>query len=102
MQKISGVLDPEIAAQRPKLILGCRAEVTMVSGQTHVAVINGIPGNESNPLPKQDIARKFIGLSQPVLGTEANEAFERVWNVGEAESFDDVLAACIPQDPARK
>ena len=96
MKKVQVVLDPEMEAQRPKLVLGCRAQVVDTAGWRHEAYIDGIPGDNTRPLTREQIAEKFVRLTTSVLGARATEAFEAAWNTVEAHDFQQVLAAFQP------
>jgi 2-methylcitrate dehydratase len=95
MGKVTIEVDPDMAAQRPRLVLGCRARVTTLDGKRHEVLVDGIPGHESTPLTKDEIGHKFKSLSSPVLGADVDGAFETAWETEAVEDFGDVLQALV-------
>ena len=93
MKKVEVVLDPEMEAQRPKLVLGCRAAAVDSDGARHDVYIDGIAGDNTQPLTREQIAEKFLRLSSATLGAGAQGAFEAAWNTASSNDFQEVLAA---------
>lgn len=96
MKKVRVVLDPAMEAQRPKLVLGCRAEAVDTAGGRHEAYVDGIAGDATRPLTREQIAEKFTRLASSGLGDNTDAAFEAAWNTGSAGDFQEVLAALTP------
>ncbi len=91
MAKVRVVVEPELEAQRPKLVLGCRANVVDSEGVSHEAFIRGIPGDDAHPLSREQIFTKFLRLTSAVLGDRAVSAFDTAWNCAAAENFSRLL-----------
>ena len=96
MAKVEVVLDPEMEAARPKLVLGCRAEAVDATGAHHEVYVDGIAGDADRPLSRDQIAEKFARLTTPALGDGAEAAFNASWNTLESNDFQSVLAAFRP------
>lgn len=92
MKRVQVVLDPDMEAQRPKLVLGCRAAAVDRQGSEHHAYIDGIAGDAAQPLTREQIADKFVRLTRGALGSHAMAAFDAAWNTAAAEDFQEVLA----------
>jgi 2-methylcitrate dehydratase len=92
MKKVQVVVDPGMEAQRPKLVLGCRAEVVDADGDTHCAHIDGIPGDDTTWLSRDQIAEKFRRLTASYLGDNTSRAFDAVWDSAAVADFQQVLA----------
>ncbi len=70
--------DPELTAGYPNGIPN-RVTVTMNDGSTYIEEISFPPGHDKNPLTDAQLATKFHGLSDPVIGVErAKAVWERI------------------------
>jgi 2-methylcitrate dehydratase len=96
MKRVRVVVDPAMKAQRPRLVLGCRAEVIDVDGGKHDAYIDGIPGDDSNWLTREQIAQKFDRLTRRFLGDRAAVAFDAAWNTRDSNDFQQMMATLRP------
>lgn len=93
MKKIRVVLDPVMEAQRPKLVLGCRAEAVDTMGRRHETYVDGIAGDAARPLTREQIAEKFTRLASSALEENTQGAFDAAWGTGSTADFQAVLAA---------
>lgn len=93
MKKVQVVLDPDMEAQRPKLVLGCRATAVDSEGRQYGTYVDGIAGDATRPLTRAQIAAKFDRLTVPVLGDRSASAFDAAWNTWAAGDFQQVLRA---------
>jgi 2-methylcitrate dehydratase len=91
MKRVQVVVDPVMEAQRPKLLLGCRAEAIDTGGAPHAVYIDGTPGVAATWLTRDQIADKFLRLTRYHLGASASEAFDAAWNTAAANDFQQVL-----------
>ncbi len=72
------VEDPQLTAGYPAGIPN-RVTVTMDDGTKHVSEVAFPPGHDRNPLSDLELAAKFHGLIDPVLGSDrADQIWERV------------------------
>lgn len=97
MKKVQVVVDPAMESQRPKLVLGCRAAAVDARGARHEAYVNGIPGDDTKWLTREQIAEKFLRLTTPYLGEQAEAAFESAWDTAATDDFQRILASFRPE-----
>jgi 2-methylcitrate dehydratase len=70
-----------------------RITVTLSSGQQHVREVRYAKGHPKNPMSDQDIAAKFLRLSEPVMGKAgAGNAIERLWHIDQMKGAQEILA----------
>ncbi|HET7005835.1 MAG TPA: MmgE/PrpD family protein [Candidatus Binatia bacterium] len=67
MAKVTVCADTELDRHFPKYWAG-RVTVTLGDGQMHTEEIIAPKGESENPMPRQDVEEKFLGLAGPVLG----------------------------------
>lgn len=91
MKRVAVVVDPVMEAERPKLVLGCRAKAIDTGGSPREVYIDGTPGVAATWLTRDQIADKFLRLTRYHLGARASEAFDAAWNTAAANDFQQVL-----------
>ena len=67
MAKVTVCADTELDRHFPKYWAG-RVTVTLGDGQMHTEEIIAPKGESENPMTRQDVEEKFLGLAGPVLG----------------------------------
>jgi 2-methylcitrate dehydratase len=102
MKKVQVVLDPAMEAQRPKLVLGCRAQAVDTAGGRHEVYVDGIAGDADRPLTREQIREKFLRLAADGVGNGAEAAFDTAWNTAAASDFQQVLAPFRGVDTAAR
>lgn len=81
MQKIKVIADDEIEALLPKKTL-IRAVATTVGGTRHSVEVENPLGHPDNPMQDSPIEEKFLGLAEPVLGSDrGRRALDAWWRV---------------------
>jgi 2-methylcitrate dehydratase PrpD len=94
--KVSG--SAELDRHYPKYWAG-QVTVTLTDGQKHSEEIIVPKGESENPMTRQDVEEKFLGLAAPVLGDgEAKSVIEEVASLNTRESVQPLLVALrIPE-----
>jgi 2-methylcitrate dehydratase len=91
MEKVTVRASTELDRHFPKFWPG-RVTVTLADGQEHSGEIIAPKGEIENPMTRQDVEEKFLGLVAPVLGDEKARAV-----IGEVQALDarDSLAPLL-------
>ncbi len=91
MEKVTVRASTELDRHFPKFWPG-RVTVTLADGQEHSGEIIAPKGEIENPMTRQDVEEKFLGLVAPVLGDEKAQAV-----IGEVQALDarDSLAPLL-------
>jgi len=75
--KVEAVLNPAIAADATEVTL------TLTDGAVHVCKIEHGIGSAANPMSDADLERKFIDMSEPVIGAvRTRELVAKSWGIG--------------------
>jgi 2-methylcitrate dehydratase PrpD len=81
-RKITLVPDPEVERQRAQVT------ITTADGQSFAHRATAVHGTPDNPMSRDDVTRKALGLMAPVLGEgSARELIDVLWTV---ETLDNV------------
>jgi 2-methylcitrate dehydratase len=90
------VEDPILTAGYPAGIPN-RVTLTLDDGSTLSLLVAFPPGHDKNPLSDQQLATKFHGMSDPVLGREKSEAiWERVQRLEDDPYPHETIAMLAP------
>jgi 2-methylcitrate dehydratase PrpD len=77
--------------------LGANLEVTLENGSVLTASVPIPPGNMLNPAGDAELTRKFLALSETVLGrARAQRAIEVILNVDTMPDLGDLLNSVSP------
>jgi len=87
----------ELDRHFPKYWAG-RVTVTLADGQVHTEEIIAPKGEVENPMTRQDVDEKFLGLAGPVLGEQkARLVIDEVQALDARGSLVPLLAALAAQ-----
>ena len=76
-ERIDLTLDPEIKFRKPTM------ELRLTDGRTLVMQADDVRGSPANPMSREEVVEKFVGLVQEQLGPErACEIVEALWQQG--------------------
>ncbi len=90
------VEDPQLTAQYPAGIPN-RVTVTLADGTRLVKEVAFPPGHDKNPLTDPQLADKFHGLVDPVLGrSRADQVYERVVRLENDPAPQETLDLLVP------
>ena len=93
MAKVTVSASTELDRYFPKYWAG-RVTVTLADGQLHTEEIIAPKGEVENPMTRQDVEEKFVGLARPVLGEEkARAVIDEVSLLDTRDSMAPLLAA---------
>ena len=71
-----------------------RVSLRLIDGSEHTAEIIAPKGETENPMTRQDVEEKFLGLATPVLGEEkARAVIDEVSLLDSRDSLASLLAA---------
>ena len=86
--KVEAVLNPSIAADQTEVA------IAMTDGTKHTCRIEHGIGSRLNPMSNADLERKFIGLTEPVVGAaRAAELARRSWEIENSADAGDLARA---------
>ncbi len=75
--KVEAVLNPAVAAD------GTELAVTLTDGTRHICKIEHGIGSALNPMSDADLERKFVDMSEPVIGVaRTRELVTKSWGIG--------------------
>ncbi len=95
MTKVTVRASTELDRHFPKYWAG-RVTVTLVDGQVHAEEIIAPKGESENPLTRQDVEEKFLGLAGPVLGeNKAHVVVKEVQAMDTRDSMEPLLEALL-------
>ena len=93
MAKVKVSASAELERYFPKYWPG-RVTVKLAGGHEHTAQIIAPKGESENPMTRQDVEEKFLGLAAPVLGDEkARAVIEEASLLDRRESLSPLLGA---------
>ena len=95
MAKVKVSASTELDRHFPKYWPG-RVTVKLADGREHTEEIIAPKGESENPMSREDIEEKFLGLAVPVLGDEqARAVVAEVQTLDARESLDALLALLV-------
>jgi 2-methylcitrate dehydratase len=92
MKHIKVVADPGFGADVPTVV-GVNVEAVDTSGNPHRVSVPHPRGHDANPMTRDEITQKALGLITPVLGDRSEAAVELAWNAVQVDRFGDILDA---------
>jgi 2-methylcitrate dehydratase len=92
VSKVRVVEDPGLTALYPDRGMANRVTVSLKGGREVTAAVEVPKGNPMNPMTKEDIEKKFLGLTSLKVGAgAASAALKRLWGLEEERDMTDVL-----------
>jgi 2-methylcitrate dehydratase len=97
IKKISLRSDPELSANPNEEALGAKVEVRLQNGAVQSAAVPHPPGGMQNPPDNSSLMKKFLALSENVLGKDrAQIAAEVIFSAEKISRIEDLVAAVTP------
>lgn len=84
-RKVTLVVDDAMPKQ------SCRAAIVMADGTEREVIIENATGSIANPMTTQDLERKFLALTRPVL-SDPGAAWAAILSLPETENLDPILS----------
>jgi 2-methylcitrate dehydratase len=93
VKKVEVVEDPELTKLYPDRGMANRITVRERGGREITAAVEVPKGHPLNPMTREDIEEKFIGLTRDKIGERAAKAsLKRLWSLEDERELRDVLA----------
>jgi len=93
VRKITVTEDPSLTALYPDNGMPNRIIVTEQGGREIAAAVEIPKGHPKNPMTREDIDKKFLGLvARKLGGTGARASLKRLWELEDEKDIGDVLA----------
>lgn len=90
--KVRVIEDPELSAKYPAGGMPNRITVKITGGNDLMSQVNVPRGHPANPMSKDEIDGKFLGLAGKYLGdAAARKALALLWRIDEEKSVGDAL-----------
>lgn len=95
MTRVNVVADADLDRYFPKYWAG-RVTLTLADGQIHVGEVIAPKGEVENPMTREDVEQKFLGLAAPVLGEgRARAVIDEVSSLDAQDSLAPLLGSLI-------
>lgn len=96
VSKVKVLEDPGLTALYPDKGMANRVTVDERGGREVTAVVEVPKGHPRNPMTREDIENKFLGLTGKKLGKDASKGLlERLWRLDEEKGLGDLLSLLV-------